>query len=336
MKRWVRIEHFGAHSFVDIETGEVLKPAGFKTPAITKVKRGNIFNEFNGLKNIGPYGVLYSHELKKFEPSEVWAAEQTRKRCNLEKRNGNEQDENDNVCWHEDLRDRCPKNHRDDDFIIYGRCKSGKRWFWSAASHFWKQKTGDVEVYGWADTEEQALSDVRDAVYSMADGRSVIAGRKEKYTSMKLQEINAVKKAARPAPDVSDSRAVEYLYDYWGSKRYRITKRTKERVYYVEQEPTYRNAGEWKSEFAGWVDSKPLRTRFTPKTKVFEKRLKDYEWRDLFLEPRRPETRTRESSPDLRKLKAEMAAAHPDKGGTCAAFREARERYVIARELVKI
>jgi hypothetical protein len=64
LKRWVRIEHGGAHSFVDIETGEVLKPANFKTPAITKIKRGNIFDEHNGLENIGPYGVLLADHIK--------------------------------------------------------------------------------------------------------------------------------------------------------------------------------------------------------------------------------------------------------------------------------
>jgi hypothetical protein len=32
--------------------------------------------------------------------------------------------------------------------------------------------------------------------------------------------------------------------------------------------------------------------------------------------------------PDIAALKAEMAAAHPDRGGTDAAFIEARKRYV--------
>jgi hypothetical protein len=53
-----------AHSFVDIETGEVLKPAGYDRPALTKIKRGNIFDEHNGLENIGPYGVANAPELR--------------------------------------------------------------------------------------------------------------------------------------------------------------------------------------------------------------------------------------------------------------------------------
>jgi hypothetical protein len=34
---------------------------------------------------------------------------------------------------------------------------------------------------------------------------------------------------------------------------------------------------------------------------------------------------------DLAQLKAEMAASHPDRGGTSAAFIAARQRYVAAR-----
>jgi hypothetical protein len=155
-----------------------------------------------------------------------------------------------------------------------------------------------------------------------------------------LQDINTAKRAAKPAPAVSDSRAVEYLYDYWGSERYRITKKTKERVYHVEQQPSYRwSSEEMKSEFVGWVDRELLKTGFTPRKRVFEKRLEEHgrdHWRCLFLEPPPPRNRTRESTPDIRKLKAEMATSHPDKGGSCDAFREARERYVKARELVTV
>jgi hypothetical protein len=37
--------------------------------------------------------------------------------------------------------------------------------------------------------------------------------------------------------------------------------------------------------------------------------------------------------PDLHQLKAAMAAAHPDRGGSSAAFIEARQAYVAARRL---
>jgi hypothetical protein len=53
-----------AHSFVDMETGEVLKVASFKGPAKTKLKRGNIFDEHYGLEHIGPYGVPNAQQLR--------------------------------------------------------------------------------------------------------------------------------------------------------------------------------------------------------------------------------------------------------------------------------
>lgn len=54
----VRIVHDGsAYCFVDYATGNVLKTDGWKKPA--KHARGNIYDEFNGLKTMGPYGAAY-------------------------------------------------------------------------------------------------------------------------------------------------------------------------------------------------------------------------------------------------------------------------------------
>jgi len=44
-------------AFVDKINGDVLKPASWSAPA--KHARGNIFDEHNGLKNIGYYGPAY-------------------------------------------------------------------------------------------------------------------------------------------------------------------------------------------------------------------------------------------------------------------------------------
>jgi hypothetical protein len=45
------------HCFVEIASGTVLKAAGWKVPA--KHARGNIFDEWNGLKTMGPHGAAY-------------------------------------------------------------------------------------------------------------------------------------------------------------------------------------------------------------------------------------------------------------------------------------
>lgn len=47
----------GVICFVDFETGDVLKAAGWKAPA--KWARGNIYDADNGLKTFGPYGPAY-------------------------------------------------------------------------------------------------------------------------------------------------------------------------------------------------------------------------------------------------------------------------------------
>jgi hypothetical protein len=47
----------GAWAFIDRTTGDVLKPASFKTPA--KHARGNIFDPQNGMGSMGAYGPAY-------------------------------------------------------------------------------------------------------------------------------------------------------------------------------------------------------------------------------------------------------------------------------------
>ena len=61
-RRYIRIVSISSASrsawaFIEIETGNIFKPASWKTPA--KHARGNIFDEHNGLKWIGPYGPAY-------------------------------------------------------------------------------------------------------------------------------------------------------------------------------------------------------------------------------------------------------------------------------------
>ena len=56
--KYLRVTHHGSvHSFVARSSGDVLKPASFKTPA--KHARGNIYDDHNGLKGMGPYGPAY-------------------------------------------------------------------------------------------------------------------------------------------------------------------------------------------------------------------------------------------------------------------------------------
>jgi hypothetical protein len=61
-KRYARIVAFdgvsrSAWAFVDMATGDVLKPASWKVPA--KHARGNINDEFGGMRYISSYGPAY-------------------------------------------------------------------------------------------------------------------------------------------------------------------------------------------------------------------------------------------------------------------------------------
>ena len=47
-----------AHCFINIETGNVLKAAGWKAPA--KGPRGNIYDTYNGLNRMSSYGAGYN------------------------------------------------------------------------------------------------------------------------------------------------------------------------------------------------------------------------------------------------------------------------------------
>lgn len=58
-KKYIKIaqEGSGVWCFVNSENGDVLKAAGWNAPA--KHARGNIFDESNGMKHIGPHGPAY-------------------------------------------------------------------------------------------------------------------------------------------------------------------------------------------------------------------------------------------------------------------------------------
>lgn len=57
-RRYVKvISGHSVHSFVDMNNGDVLKPASYSAPA--KHARGNINDDMNGLAGMTPYGPYY-------------------------------------------------------------------------------------------------------------------------------------------------------------------------------------------------------------------------------------------------------------------------------------
>ena len=59
------------HCFVEKETGDVYKPATWRAPA--KHARGNLYDEFGGMKFIGPHGPAYMDTIKKEEKENEYA-----------------------------------------------------------------------------------------------------------------------------------------------------------------------------------------------------------------------------------------------------------------------
>jgi hypothetical protein len=98
------------------------------------------------------------------------------------------------ICWQfhntgdQSWRCKCPvhtaKNVKR-EWALFGRCRSGRRWFWSAHVSF-----GKHEAHGWADTEESAMAAAMAAVRSFNTiGSLMIAHRCHGAASDTLKEI---------------------------------------------------------------------------------------------------------------------------------------------------
>ncbi|MEV6014697.1 hypothetical protein [Streptomyces sp. NPDC051997] len=123
---------------------------------------------------------------------------------------------------------------------------------------------------------------------------------------------------------MADIAPAEFLYELWDANwddgpmgnwqilQHPITKKTARRIYFAYSTGGHR---------AGYVD----RQRIEADGEIYH----GYTLRRLHLAP--PEIPTRAKKPDLAELKAAMAAAHPDRGGSDEAFIAARDRYQKAR-----
>jgi hypothetical protein len=217
--------------------------------------------------------------------------------------------------------------------IIYGRCRSGRRWFWRAYALDYER--GYPSAHGWANTETEALADVRAAFDSLAGGRTVKPVMSHNTARHELQRLNTEKRRAKPPSDARDTPVVEYLY-WWLGTRYQIIKRTKRRVYYLKKGEDIDEFGEPHPCFPGIVNLSDPGVGFFDLQKLETDdrlRRKYFFSLEAYLADRRRYDRFRftPEQPDLDTLRAAMAAAHPDRGGSSAAFIEARKKYIAAR-----
>lgn len=244
------------------------------------------------------------------------------------------------ICWHASGWDVCCRiEHRKlgDKVLYYGRCKSGRRWFWTAYDLRVRARA-DTDLaggtHGWEGTEQAALDAARAAIVRLADRHKAFAVFRAGLAYYDLKKINAARRAARPPSGRKHSQSVEYLYG-WGS-RFTILKKTAKRIYYSKRgecldergEPTGEtyHVGRYGSDRAGFIDRQEFERPETPNDDrryyyasypAYAAKWRRYDWTEI--------------KPDLAKLKAAMAAAHPDRGGSSEQFIAARKIYVDAR-----
>jgi hypothetical protein len=184
----------------------------------------------------------------------------------------------------------------------------------------------------------------RAAIERLANGAFALAVLSHGTAYNRLKEVNKAKREARPPPDSSNSKVVEYIYGYYGDVL-RVTKKTSARIFYVnDDDDSFRYGNR-----SGYVDRRLVLSKW-PETKrelwnddrVFMvgrsrqgRPPRKYGYRSCFWTVPMPDClkhRDGEDAPvDIKKLKAEMAAAHPDRGGNSKDFIEKRQRYLAAK-----
>jgi hypothetical protein len=267
------------------------------------------------------------------------------------------------LAWEQQHERSCPvcsAKFEERQFTTFGRCRSGHRWFWAVSKYY---LTREEEVLsGFEGTEEKALAAVRHAVGELKTERLLRAIFSARVASDELKRINGEKRRQRPPADGSEARPVEYLYaretcwsdgyrcecaDLTGEEKvlyhinkFQIIRKTRQRIYFSKKPERVREP------LPLLVDTTECGTGYVDRQKIETEGdiyshsahwSADFFHLYLSLEGllaahlRRDEGAT----PDLSELKAAMAAAHPDRGGSDEAFIAARARYVAVRRAVR-
>jgi len=219
------------------------------------------------------------------------------------------------------------------DTITWGRCRTGRRFFWTA-----RNLTADTELYDWADTRDQAEQQAHVAALKLADGQYASIRVLHAAATSKLKAINAAKRKAKPLSDSTESSPITYLYGTFDTEddrgrlvtqvaSFRIVRRTRQRVYYVRREHPDGSVQ------LGYVDRQTLDA---------EGHVRNYAaggwWAPdfhLYAQPPDVEQGHVAPAPNLKTLKQAMRAAHPDVGGSDESFIRARAAYEHARARTK-
>lgn len=260
------------------------------------------------------------------------------------------------ICWHDDRmpwRHRCPGRDQTDPYrvgesITWGRCRSGRRWFWAVSVDLSDSRQ---RLEGKADTEAEAITAARAAVVELAGGQPATARPGHGYARRRLTEINAEIRAARTSAGTTDTTVVEHLYvpctyipydDALAETRrwvaeIPVVRKTRKRIWFAERDAPKLGDG-WGAERHKlcWIDREEFER--TGKASIPSSR-----WYDpghvAYASKEEAERKLRlfrpEADPatvaEIRRLRAEAANAHPDRGGSSEEFRAAYARYERAK-----
>jgi hypothetical protein len=249
--------------------------------------------------------------------------------------------------------------------MIFGRARSGRRWLWIVVDY-----RNNLHEEGWVDSEDEAWVVARSTVLRLANGQPLTAGERHGWARERLKEINKDKRAAHWATtdtgsETAGADSFEYLYSHTGCnhsdgpcgcaehygldrwfyhvRKFRIIKKTAQRIYYDsgplpwEQDDRYPNIRDLTEYQIRFIN----RQKIEQDGQIWSHANSGWWEADcrLYLQPPMPEPRWLQdeerrkpkSGVELLVLKQAMADAHPDRGGSDAAFIAARERYLQAR-----
>ncbi|WP_329103188.1 hypothetical protein [Streptomyces sp. NBC_01439] len=220
------------------------------------------------------------------------------------------------------------------ELVTWGRCRSGKRWFWAA--RWYESATWQEHIeHGRTDTEAEALREGEAAARQITGGGPVHLTLQHGVAADVLKAVSAAQRQQRPPAEGQAAEAVEYLYgiDHGGEHndftstvvQFRIIRRTARRIYYLNNHCTEREQG------TRYVDRQELEAAGKVRR---ASRYAGEDFTTLYAAPPDLDERRRTEPPvDLGALRQRMADAHPDRGGTDAEFIAARTAYDRARQL---
>lgn len=265
-------------------------------------------------------------------------------------------------CWCETVPYHwCGGDHDEHAKFTWGRCKSGKRWFWSVCA--WPETRDGLDKkwptwHGWTDTEETAKQVACDKVKEIAGDRRVSLHTQHHFASSTLREVSQDKRRERwkanpPKASGVSNHGTLWAYnsrseyeERWRWEEHRIIKVTKKYVWVeswrhreddslirIDRETLERDGSAYGGP-RGW-SREHYYTEAGKKALELEEAQGHANWLKARFHPL-PEMPEMFTKADVLKAFREGSLAHhPDHGGDPAMFRKLVEAKEFAMEVLR-